>query len=128
MVWMCCGRLVYAGLFWRRVVSEGERGVVTWRVRRIISSDISCGRGVSMALGILLLRGRDSRFSSVRGSLVRASLRIRVFAASNWRRWSSCILSAYNLRWEGVFIGEADGSSSISLVLCAIVFRASVLV
>ena len=87
MIWMCCGRLVFAGLFWRRVVSEGERGVVNSRVRRIISSDISCGSGVSMVLGILLLRVlRDSLFPSVRGSLVRASFKIRDFAASTWRR------------------------------------------
>lgn len=90
MVWMCCGRLVYAGLFWRRVVSEGDRVAVNWRVSRMISSVISCGRGVSMVLDILLvLVVRASRLSSVRGSSMRAFFRIRVFAASTWRRCSS---------------------------------------
>lgn len=93
---MCEGRDVYAGLLWRRAVSEGEGVVVSCSVRRMISSVTSCGRGVSMVLDILLvLVGRDSLFSSVRGSLMSASFRIRVFAASTWRRCSSFILLAH---------------------------------
>ena len=86
------GSEVYAGLFWRRAVSEGERVFVSWRVSRIMSSVISGGRGDSMVLAPLLVREcRGARLSSVSGSLVRASINICVFAASTWWRCSSYI-------------------------------------
>lgn len=91
MALMCCGRDWYARLFCSSAVSEGLRFVVIWRVRSIISSVTSCGRGVSVVLVSLVREGRADRFSSVRGRFVSAFLNIRVFAASICRRCNSYV-------------------------------------
>ena len=62
-----------------------------------MSSITSGGRVVSVMLVLLAREGRDDRFSSVIGRLVRASFNIRVFTTATCRRCSSYITSASGL-------------------------------